>query len=176
MHPCVGCKQNYKATCCEDKDGAGYWLPMTYSEALRIIRHCKADINLLDFREYNKRELRDVEESLYGTWAIQHFVDRLALFISRGLKCQFLADDGCTLGELRPHFCKLYPFQRQEDGVWRVISDEPGYCWAIDQSDSHTSVALKMFDTSVEELEDIYQQMRKDLRVHARWMKEVVIP
>lgn len=171
--PCGACKALYGATCCESKYGDTARFPMTYAEALRLAKlHLITVEEAVAIREVSPEE-QDELRSAAGADVASLVVDGRALYLPiEAGSCRYLGPHGCTVGEIKPHICALFPFSRGPlDWELGRLVGMSGYCFAQDASNGSVQAALEMFGITLSDLDGIERRQRKDMKTHAAQMR-----
>jgi Fe-S-cluster containining protein len=171
--PCIACKALYGLTCCEQKTDDPLF-PMTYGEASRIAKVTGQAIeDAVDVLPVAK-ELR--------TWWLKFSPEHADLIAGgTGLylpmdnkQCRYLGPGGCTIPQVKPSTCALFPFSKVGNG-WMVgqLVQTTGFCIGQDYNDCDFGKTLEAFGETVAHLEAIVRRRDRDIRVHVAQMRKL---
>lgn len=179
-HVCARCPRVLGESCCEVRDGERL-ATLTWADVERISAHTRragrsfAEVDGMTeglARDYEAR--RPLYRGYFARGPLRVTLKR------RAGACVFLdRAHGCRLPpEVRPTACRLYPFEQAPDGSWGLMVQRFGAipaarravgesCLAVEEAASMEALG-RTFGLSAESIEALADQLRAEVRAHAR--------
>lgn len=176
--PCAACKVFYGATCCERKHGEGPRFPMTFNEATRLAKRKHTTLAKAVVISHVAKEEQDELRSAAGDDVANMIVDGVGLYLpeKEDGKCLYLGPNGCTVPNIKPHLCRMFPF-RYTGYEWIVGSYvvESGFCYGQDAGGLNVAKTMEIFRETPSTLDAVFRQWERDRKLHAKQMRRQVL-
>ena len=161
-HVCARCA-GQGPTCCRLESGQEEMcFPLSEMERDRILQYLSGDAGAFA-RQANTEAFVSNTHSLFPRE--RNAVDELfpaggfhlRLALDAEGRCRLLGPQGCTLPrEVRPYYCRLYPFWFKPDGMYVFASSR---CLAQNEAGTRRRL-LSLFGTTEKKLKELYGRLR----------------
>jgi len=130
---------------------------------------------IVDFSEDEEEEEGFVDEK-YGEMVF--FGDKVILMKGNG-KCFFLKEDGCSIFDIRPRMCRIFPFWfNEENGKIKITMEEEDFegdeCLLTKESNGHdiNSFLSRMGETE-ETMKNCIKEFIKEIELHSKFKNQL---
>lgn len=164
---CKECHESHSGCCKFLANDEQIQIGLSFSEIYRIMEFSRLSYNdFIDLKDINPDIVQSLCNHLDPVFADLYHENKAFLLKTAQGNCFFLGEQGCSLPRsVRPHYCNIYPFWFIPNTKQLNILINPD-CLA--QKKVSTIIDLmKLFETSRDELYDIYQCILRDYQDHA---------
>ena len=175
MNVCLDCKKKYH--CCINPKSKGYVM-VNIDEAMRLKQITGLDYDdFLTFSKLPKKLVTDSKNDIISTEArfrSDMMIDGkiLRLKTKNNDECIFLENGKCSVYDIRPTICQLYPywFEEVKGKVELIIHQGCEYCKLIDEDHEHTKLTVKQKNDLIKTAKRVIKQKNH----YKKYIKEFV--